>query len=160
MFSKYLLISATALFLIGCGGSQGENSSNSQEINGFKGIQAPKNFNWSSSNTLSLDITVKERVVKRNTDNTLTSYVTAVENAIVVFGYQDKNVTTLKTDLDGKILLKTKLPSHVESIDLFATSNGFTQKKTVSLENINNKQIILIDRSPEPTQNELDQEGK
>jgi hypothetical protein len=157
-----ILLSSAALIFMGCGG--GESTSTGTTVAGaedvspksFEAIETPKSFKWDTSSVLSLNIVVKENIVTVNSDGrTLDSHVVLVDSAIVTLGYEDTNITTLKTDSEGKILLNTKLPSHIDSINLFATSNGFTQKREVSLENISNAQTILIERSPEPTKTEL-----
>jgi len=164
MFNKYVLFGTMAIFITGCGGGaeQAKTAVKGEQITikEFKSIQVPKDFQWDNTTKLSFNLTVNERVVKKNSDNTVTAYITPVENSIVTLGYKDANITTVRTNLNGEVTLTAKVPSSIKTINLFATSNGFTQRKEILLQNINTTQTILIERSPEPTQAELDQEGK
>lgn len=159
-----ILLSSVLLTFIGCGEAESTATAvaGAEETSkSFETIETPKSFKWDTSSVLSLNIVVKENVVTENIDGrTLNSQVVLVDSAIVTLGYEDTNITTIRTDSEGKTLLKAKLPSHINSINLFASSNGFIQKREVSLENINDEQTILIERSPEPTEAELLEEGK
>lgn len=161
---KTMLLSSVLVIFSGCGEEESTGTvvaGVAETVKSFETLETSETFKWNTSNILSLNLFVKEDVVTVNIDGkSLDSQIVDVDSAIVTLGYEDNNLTTVKTNNKGEISLSANLPTYITDINLYATSNGFTQKREVSLTNISQEQTILIERSPEPTEAEFTEEGQ
>ena len=124
----------------------------------FKDIKTSNAFTWNTSDTVSLEIEVKEDILKTDANGQLVANIVPVPNAVVTLGYDDKKISTVVTNQDGIVRLESRIPSHVATVKLYATHQGISKQQTVLKDKLTQKQTILLERSPEPNSNTLDKE--
>lgn len=124
----------------------------------FKDIQTSNAFTWNTSQTVSLEIEVQEDILQIDDHGQFIKNIVPASKAIVSLGYDDKMISTVMTNEDGIVRLESRIPAHVTSIQLYATYQGFTKQQTILKEQLLEKQTIVLERSPEPSIDTIDNE--